>query len=197
MVARQKQGKVYYFDQDGIYRCVSIEEAKQHKELCPVIRNDESVFFVRELSSFLAVENINLFLLRKCICQQLKIGDSIADLDDYLSREEFESKSKPEEIERFVTNIGTPIFTRVPENPNKGTFDFIFIQVNIISKWKEDRNKYIHGHLKEIKDMVIGKLKSSRSFKKYGVPVNFLRITRVTLKKDSTLEFVMELKTIE
>lgn len=194
IVARQKAGLVFYFDENGIYRCISIEEAKKHKELRPIIRIDGSVSF--DGSLYYSIGNINGNLLKKCICR-LKVGDSIENLDNYISSTTLERRPKAEGIERFITKINRPIFARIPENPNKKTFDFIFMQVNIISKWEKDRGKYINDHLEEIKEIVIKKLKSSRSFQRYGVPVNFLRITKITLKRDNTLEFVLELKKIE
>ena len=47
---------------------------------------------------------------------------------------------------------------------------------------------------REIYQQVIQRLEKDRQFKKYGVPVNFLKISNVTLLRDFSLEFIFELK---
>jgi len=50
--------------------------------------------------------------------------------------------------------------------------------------------KYQH----EIYQRVIQRMETDRSFKRYGVPINFLEISDVTLLRDFSLEFIFELK---
>ena len=50
--------------------------------------------------------------------------------------------------------------------------------------------KYQH----EIVQRVVQKLEGNRQFKGYGVPVNFLKLSSVTLLRDFSLEFIFELK---
>ena len=45
--------------------------------------------------------------------------------------------------------------------------------------------------------MVLKKVQESRRFRKYGIPINFLKFSRVTLKRNSVLEFVLELREIK
>ena len=59
----------------------------------------------------------------------------------------------------------------------------------------KDRDEYLKEHINEIRQKVVEKLKNSGKFKKYGIPINFLRVCRTTLKKKSNvLQFVFELK---
>ena len=46
-----------------------------------------------------------------------------------------------------------------------------------------------------IKKKAINKIKESGEFKKYGIPVNFLRITKCSLNND-VIELIFELKEI-
>ena len=50
-------------------------------------------------------------------------------------------------------------------------------------------------NIKEINKIVLDKIEKSKSFKKYGVPVNYLKISKVTLRNDlNSLHYVIELK---
>ena len=46
----------------------------------------------------------------------------------------------------------------------------------------------------EIYQRVIKKLEQDRQFKKYGVPINFLKLDNVMLLRDFSVEFIFELK---
>ena len=47
---------------------------------------------------------------------------------------------------------------------------------------------------REIYQRVIQRLEEDRQFKKYGVPINFLKLSDVTLFRDFSMEFIFELK---
>lgn len=190
--------KLYYFDEKGIYRCVSLEEAIRRNLIINSYWNLAE--FVSEFpcgiwyrSYILDCEIDNERIIAKAICR-LEEGDTIKDLEYYLSITKIEKYPKPEGIERFITKIEKPQFVRSPGNNKKETFDYIYIDVNIISHWEEDRLKYIQKHRKEIDEMVIDSLERSKEFQKFGIPVNFLKVSRITLRRDSVLEFVLELK---
>ena len=38
------------------------------------------------------------------------------------------------------------------------------------------------------------KIKHNKYFQKYNIPIEFLKISKITLTKDATLEFIFELK---
>lgn len=50
--------------------------------------------------------------------------------------------------------------------------------------------------MKEINRRVIEKIKSDKKFKKYGLPISFLKIGRITLENARTLEYVFEIKEV-
>lgn len=59
--------------------------------------------------------------------------------------------------------------------------------------WEALQNE-VKKYQREIYQQVIQRLEKDRQFKKYGVPVNFLKISNVTLLRDFSLEFIFELK---
>ena len=74
----------------------------------------------------------------------------------------------------------------------------MIIYVGLVSEWDEDISSYLNAHIKEINKMVWNKLENDKSFLKYGIPINFLKIAKVTFKKcTSELHYVFELKCID
>ena len=47
---------------------------------------------------------------------------------------------------------------------------------------------------KEIDRRVLGKIETDFQFKKYGVPINALRLSEIVLRNDYALEYIFELK---
>lgn len=195
VILRVKKGKVYYFDGKGIYRSTSVQRAWSLKNSSVVGKNGkrrlDAIVIVMEYFDY---ENGSLLI--KAICS-LKEGDTIEKFKQILETVEYEENPKPTGINRFVTKIEKPVFERVPENPKNNTFDYIFVDVNIVKDWEEDRRTYIQKYKKQICEMVLRKVQEDRTFKKFGVPVNFLKITSITLRKNSVLEFVLELKELK
>lgn len=190
-VLRKAGGYVYYFDEEGIYRKVPIGEVEKLNLLNVHIFEEGDFWYDQYDIRKLICENFNIAI--KAICK-LKEGDILDKLAYYIENTKIESHKKPEGLDRFITRIETPRFERVPENTNKNTFDFIYIDVNIVSTWEEDRKQYIKNNMDKIYKRITQKLESSKTFNKYGVTTNFLKIARVTLKNDSVLQFVLELK---
>ncbi len=189
---RIAKGNVYFFDKEGIYRRVSVNEAKEMNLRYLYVREDGSIYI--DLEKFVQyIPNVtNQILIRKVICK-LNPEDEIEKLDEYLQTVKMNVRDKPKGLDRFITKIQKPYFTRKPENTNTDTFDYINIDVNIVSEWEEGRKEYIIRHSEEIWQRVISKLKGSREFQRYGVPVNFLK-ANLTITKSSILRFTFELK---
>ena len=59
---------------------------------------------------------------------------------------------------------------------------------------KEKQKAYIEQNWDEICEFIIDKLNTSKSFSKYGISINFLKMTRCRLNNDSSLEILYELK---
>lgn len=100
-------------------------------------------------------------------------------------------------LEQLVQEIYPPVFEREPENENTATFDRIRVSVGLpryhFPSWEVLRSEVkIHRH--EIYRLVLDKLENDRRFKRYGVPINFLKLSDVTLLRNYSLEFIFELK---
>ena len=140
------------------------------------------------------------FKLVKRVIEGLKIGDSIKTMSDNIKQEreriskEYKAKHSEDSIDRFITKISTPILERARDNPKKGTFDFIRVDVGIVEIWKGSRKEYICQNQKEITRRVLAKVEDSKQFQRIGVPINFLKISEITLTRDSILEYLFELK---
>ena len=86
------------------------------------------------------------------------------------------------------------------ETDNDRYFDFVRIYVHCISHVIYDRPtqyQMIQDEGKLIDKMVLDKIKSSKKYRSYGVPINFLKCTSRVLRKDSILEYVFEIKDIK
>ena len=93
-----------------------------------------------------------------------------------------------------LTKPLTPVFGRYPENNNKKTFDYIHTAVPICAV--EDKMAFVRERYMDIARYVAADLSNRRSFKRYGVPLNCLRVTDCTLTGDGCLALVFELKEI-
>lgn len=193
-VMRISKGKVFYFDTQGTYQCVSLKEAKGMDFSNLHIRGNGTVYFDSDYKK-LVEPSTNYHLIRMAIAR-LKKGDTIKEFEYHLAHVEIKTIPKPEGLDRFITRIEPPVFIRVPENPKEETFDYIYIEVNIVIEWEQDKKQYIRENMKEINRRVIEKIKSDKKFKKYGLPISFLKIGRITLENARTLEYVFEIKEV-
>lgn len=182
-VIRDCKGKIYWFNQDGILECKKYNSSME----------GYSIDIYKLMNEF-GVENA--ILLKKCIAK-LNVGDSIDTFEYIISNTKIEKRELPKGVDRFVTKIGIPNYERFPENKNKKTFDFIRVDVNVLSN-VDGRKEYIVKHHDEICNMVLDKIKSSYRFKKFGVPINFLNLEKATfIPRISVIEFLFSLKQIE
>lgn len=199
---RSRDEKLYYFDEHETVQCISIQEAREKDlknlysyDLCwnDAYSRTRTTEFIHRLFQENYFTKKNFSLLCQCMCM-LKIGDTTKQLDKHLSTVKLRKECNPINLDRFITKIEHPFFIREPENQNRKTFDIIKIQANIIENWPEDKKQYIKKNIKEITTMVIKKLENNQSFKKYGIPINFLRLSHITLTHDSGILFIFELK---
>ena len=101
-------------------------------------------------------------------------------------------------VSSFIFKIGRPVFEREPENSNRKTFDFLKIRVTIPSKESfPDRKKFVKTYLKEIVSIVLEKVSSLQAYQRFGIPINFLKLTRAGILTGDELELVFELKDID
>lgn len=190
----RSKGKVYYFNNDGIYSTIP------ERELTPsmlkgVVFLESDMFFISTKSSEYGCNNGRIAIMALV---RLHEGEGIERFEELLAtcKPAPLNSRKPKGIDAFICRIDAPIFYRSSDNLNANTFDYIYMDVSIVSKNSmKDRDEYLKEHINEIRQKVVEKLKNSGKFKKYGIPINFLRVCRTTLKKRSNvLQFVFELK---
>ena len=100
-------------------------------------------------------------------------------------------------IDRLIQRISSPKYERVPGNTNTATFDRIRIVVSLprylFPTWN-DLKQAVVDNRKEIDRQVLGKIETDYRFKKYGIPINALRLSEIVLRNDYALEYIFELK---
>jgi hypothetical protein len=93
-------------------------------------------------------------------------------------------RREPSPVERLVQYISPPVYERFPENKNESTFDRIRMSVGLpayqYGSW-ETLQSEVKKYKPEIYRLVIQKLKRDRQFKSFGVPMNFLKLSNVSL----------------
>lgn len=108
-----------------------------------------------------------------------------------------ESMCIPDEVVNFIYKVSVPRFEREPENRNTKTFDFIRVNVSIPSKSKYPQRKiFIENNIKYITAVVLGNIKERKVYQKFGVPVEYLKIEKLTITKSDELEMLFRLKEI-
>ncbi|MBD5583993.1 MAG: hypothetical protein HDQ88_02840 [Clostridia bacterium] len=100
------------------------------------------------------------------------------------------------EVYKFVLKIDKPQIEREYGNNNTHTFDFIRIQVAIPTTWPTDKKKFTREHIREINRAALLKLKHSRSWQAFDLPVNILRLTECIITQQSEIELLYEIKRI-
>ena len=159
-----------------------------------------------EVAEFKLEETVSL-PLRKAMAM-LKEGDTYKDLEQYLlesvnhynnmykvmAEKKGIYHDKPQGLDRFIVKILKPIIQREPENNNLNTFDIIKVQIDIISQWDTDRMQYIKDNKQEIVHRAVEKISHDNKFKKYGVSVNILALTKIMRINSNMIELIFELK---
>ena len=183
----QRSGSTYYFNANEIY---SVD--RESKLFLYEKRIKFHMFKVDYDTCF------NMVVWRKA-ASQFEVGMTLNDCISLFLKTEL-VYGDPKElapIDRLVQYIAPPIYERIPENNDASTFDCIRMTVGLpryhFNSWEDLRNevaKYRH----EIYQLVVQKLAEDRQFKRYGVPINFLKLSDVTLLRDYSVEFIFELK---
>lgn len=186
--------QVYYFDKNEIYRSVSKEKAEKMQFLNRIGVN-QRCYDIYDVMSEKPVRYFNKNIWRKATIFLEPNKSTIDDFEELLKTVQLQKHERPKGVNRFVTKIGRLSFGREPENLNPKTFDFITVDVNIVTSWETDRITYFKKNKKEITNMVIQKIQNSTYFKKYGIPINFLKISKIIFsEKRNLIHYIFELK---
>jgi len=107
----------------------------------------------------------------------------------------FYNTFKMSEMDRYdwnngiVLKIDRPEIRRETGNTNKKTFDFVRVEMSIRSTYQSVEK--LRAHKKEIIQKALDKIDSYKPYQKYGVPVKYLHLYRMTLLQcgDLILDF--------
>lgn len=185
---RQYNGATYYFNEDEIY-------SKDKAKLFPV---EGLIKFNIFKITGTGTSFFSTSVWRKA-ATQFEVGMTLTEcIEIFLNTElTFQPPPEPAPVDRLVQRIALPVFERTPGNQNEATFDRIRIMVSLpryqFDSWNALRDA-VKKYQQEIVQRVVQKLEGNRQFKGYGVPVNFLKLSSVTLLRDFSLEFIFELK---
>ena len=185
---RRRKGNTYYFDKSEIY---SIDK---ESKLFPYKGRINHIFTVTGADT--AFFNSGVWIKA---APQFEVGMSLKECVGIFLETELAHRVPQElsPLDQLIQYINPPVYERIPGNDNIKTFDRIRITVGLpryqFNSWEalqSEVKKYQH----EIYQRVIQRLETDRSFKRYGVPINFLEISDVTLLRDFSLEFIFEPK---
>ena len=184
---RQCRGITYYFTEDEVYTqdAESTLFPYEKRLRFNLFEVSNETCFNSAVWTKAATHFMPGMSLRECIGVFLRIK-----IDVRPPRE-------PSPIDQLVQGISPPVFEREPENENTATFDRIRISVGLpryqFSSWEALRDE-VNKHRCEIYRLVLDKIESDRRFIRYGVPINFLKLSDVILLRNYSLEFIIELR---
>ena len=90
--------------------------------------------------------------------------------------------------------LSTPIISigRDIDNDNKNTFDFITVELPIVS-YITNKKEFIKRNSKEILKFIEEAVENNRWYKQYGVPFNFLKCTKIIITHMDVVMFYFDL----
>lgn len=190
-VYRVFRSNLYYFNNEGIYTCERIEEVLQKdiaiKEV--KIAKGRNVITCLPYSPICLKEMLEIreyHVFRRAF-GKMKPGDTIENLKEYCNSDvEYAKKTKREGVQRFITKVQKPKFVCEHGNQNKdNAYDYISVDVNIISEWKTDKETYIKEHVREIGKAILEEVATKKLFLEYEIPAfEQLQIKDVTLNEE-------------
>ena len=184
---RQKSGKTYYFNENNIY---SLDSESQ------LFRYEKQIG--KQLVEIHSENYFNMNIWYKATTHFV-VGMTLDEcIEIFLETEMvYKTPQEPTAFDRLVQSIAPPIYEHLPENKSRATFDRIRVIVGLsryqFHSWENLRNE-VEKYRHEIYRKVLQKVEKDRRFKKYGIPVNFLKIDSATLLRDFSIEIVLELK---
>lgn len=90
------------------------------------------------------------------------------------------------------------VFSSYPENEDKdNVFDLCHVTINPYIIGKKEIKEWIVKYKKELFDLIMYEIGQNQDFKKYGVPMNVLKIDELLITNDSLVFATMSVKELE
>lgn len=99
-------------------------------------------------------------------------------------------------VYKTVAKIGNPQIERETDNNDTHTFDFARVNMTTVKMTNEQKRAFIRKYKKSIIRLVLNRIKNYKHYQRFGIPVNFLRLTSCTLTYDHSIIFLFELKNL-
>lgn len=120
--------------------------------------------------------------------------EEMTDFENRIFRKKYASVdlfSKP-----LKDNIGRPV-VYIGKDPEvlSDVFDYVEVTIPFVENMK-NREEYIKIHFDELMQIVRKKVCNNREYKRYKIPFNYLKLTRITITHDSQILLYFNLKTI-
>lgn len=164
--------------------------------------NKRSIFNSKDSGYAISFKKVSYIFLLAATKNVEKLSDLLRDIVDNYPEYVVHiasPKYQLDEYSRFILKINNPSVERDTDNLDKDTFDFVRVMVSIPDK-DTMNNAEVMSMYKKYKDRlmkdVLEKISNSRSFKKYNVPINFLRLSRSTVTSSREIMLLFELKRI-
>lgn len=95
----------------------------------------------------------------------------------------------------IITNVGRPDFCRYTDNRNTNTFDYIELRIGIRQYADaKERASDVKACIKDMVKMGLQKIKKSRSFIRFNIPISFVKCTRYVITQQSEVVLTYELR---
>ena len=197
----ERTATAYYFDENHIWRTKTIKRAD-----IPLPYRDYNHPWSWIIDCYRdSIRCSELFTMAptnivSCI-SRLRKGESYKDLCRMIKTRPYGTFSNEHAwrisqniFDRHIGTVGKPVFYRSPENENEKTFDYMHVECSIVGV--PDKFAFAKENKKGIYQYVLDHIKDKSYFKKYGVPINFLKIERARLSKTGMLYMVFGLKEV-
>lgn len=184
---RYASGTFYFFNDEGIYS--STKDPSKLKNIHINGDNKYSISYSIAVNRFL---NINRF--RKAIVR-LPLGSTLEEFEKLYKTTQIEKHSLSE-LDQFITKIDKPSIERATGNSNLNTFDFVKVDAFFVTTHPNPK-EFIRQNFKGILNNVGKKIAENKLFQKYGISINFLKLTQYIVDmKLHRIHFIFELKEI-
>lgn len=193
IIIRKANSTVFYFNKNGIYVCESFKKKEK------MLRKDNNVADILGIGDFK-----NTWKLKKLLTL-IPDGATIEYLEHMIASDDaalYVNTHNPctYEVKYFITEVCKPQIKRSYGNTNKKTFDYIEINMGVACMDME----YIKNNIRSIVNIAIRRIAKDPEYKKYGVEVNYLRVTgcyslegqRLYTKLINGIKLIFELKNI-
>ena len=86
----------------------------------------------------------------------------------------------------------------ISDSCDNNVFDALVLSFPLIqgNNTRQDMLNIVQENIQSVKKRVVRILNKDKDYKKYGVPVNFLKITKILITRDNMLEISLELKKV-